>query len=93
MAMKSANNPNARGRLTVITGIRLPCTEFAALDDLAGFVRSVPHTWQRGASSLTLVPQVGHNFVGFEGVSKLIIGLPSKIRSVFALGLADYTRK
>ena len=93
MAIKSANNPSARGRFKVITGIRLPWTVFADLDDLAEFVRSVPHTWQRIASSLTLVPQVGHSFVGFEGVSKLIISFPSAILWALALGLADYTRK
>lgn len=75
MAIKSANNPRARGRLSVITGMRLACMEFAERDDLAGLVKSVPQTWQRRASSLTLVPHVGHNLVGFEGVSKLIICL------------------
>jgi hypothetical protein len=35
-------------------------------------VRSVPQTRQRGASSLTRVPQVGHNLVGFDDFSGLI---------------------
>ena len=35
-------------------------------------LKVVPHTKQRGASSRTLVPQVGQTLVGFEGLSKLI---------------------
>ena len=67
-----ASNANAIGRLKVTWGMRLPCT---ALSLRAGFsipLKSLPHTRQRAASSLTRVPQVGHNFVGFDGVSDVI---------------------
>ena len=68
----NASNVNAIGRLKVTWGMRLPCT---ALSLRAGFsipLKSLPHTRQRAASSLTRVPQVGHNFVGFDGVSDVI---------------------
>ncbi len=69
MAMNSASSPRAVGRLSVITGRRVPWIALAGLDGRSGFNRSVPHTRQRTASSLSLVPQVGHSFVGFDGVS------------------------
>ena len=72
MAMNRAIKPRAMGRFSVMTGMRPPWTALAGLEDLLELVRSVPQTRQRGASSLNRVPQVGHNFVGFDGISELI---------------------
>src|SRR5688572_13344918 len=57
--------PNAAGRLSVISGIRLAWTFVSAFFDfvVAFAVSSVPHTRQRVAFSLRRVPQVGHTFV------------------------------
>ena len=70
---KSAKKPNAAGRLNVTAGIRLPCTaDWAGRFVFSLLVRSVPHTKQRVASSLTRVPQVGQSLVGVEDFSGLI---------------------
>lgn len=69
MAMKRANRPKAMGKFRVMTGMRLLRLIWAGLLEL---LKSLPHTRQRVASSFTRVPQVGHNFVGFDGVSELI---------------------
>jgi hypothetical protein len=52
--------------------MRLPWTFPVLRFDFSMPVKSLPQTRQRVASSLTRVPQVGHNFVGFEGVSDVI---------------------
>ena len=67
-----ASNANAIGRLNVTWGMRLPWTALSLRAGLSIPLKSLPHTKQRAASSLTRVPQVGHNFVGFEGVSAVI---------------------
>ena len=82
MAINSASNPNAAGKFNVITGIRLVRFIWAGLADLLELLKSLPHTRQRAASSFTRVPQVGHNFVGLDGVSGLIISYHQAILCV-----------
>src|SRR3989304_8420377 len=67
----------AIGRLTVTSGMRLPCTTFSGFAGFSGVPKSAPHTRQRTASMATLVPQVGHNLVDV-GVSGLIGCLPDR---------------
>ena len=69
IAKKIANRMIAKGRLMVICGIRLPRTAFPWTSADIPLVNSEPHTKQRVASSLTLVPHVGHSFVFFGEVS------------------------
>ena len=69
---KSASKPRAAGRLSVIAGIRLPCTAFAGLAGFSKVPISAPHTRQRVASSERRVPQVGQSLVGVVGVSGVI---------------------
>jgi hypothetical protein len=52
--------------------MRLPWTALVFPSDFSVLVKSLPQTRQRLASSLTRVPQVGHNFVGFDGISDVI---------------------
>jgi hypothetical protein len=52
--------------------MRLPWTALVFPSDFSVPDKSLPQTRQRLASSLTRVPQVGHNFVGFEGISDVI---------------------
>jgi hypothetical protein len=64
----TAIKPSAAGKPSVISGIRLACTDFstcfeAFLSSFAFAVNSVPHTKQRVALSLKRVPQVGHTWV------------------------------
>ncbi len=72
----SASTPTAAGRLKVIAGMLLACTDLSIF--LADFgsgrtLNSVPHTRQRIAFSLKRVPQVGQTFVLLELVSMLIL--------------------
>jgi hypothetical protein len=68
----NANKPNARGRLRVNSGIRLPWTGFGVtLDDVPP--KSVPQTTHLAAFSLTRVPQVGHIFVELLSLSGVIV--------------------
>ncbi|HBY08913.1 MAG TPA: hypothetical protein DEH22_14470 [Chloroflexi bacterium] len=54
----------ATGKLKVTCGIRLPRTALAETPPVSLLLlSSAPQTRQRVASSLTRVPQVGHNFV------------------------------
>jgi hypothetical protein len=69
---KSVSKPRAAGRLSVIAGIRLPCTAFAGLAGFSTVPISAPHTRQRVASSDRRVPQVGQSLVGDVGVSGVI---------------------
>jgi len=93
IARKRANKPMADGRLRDITGIRLPWMALVAFLGIPAALRSAPQTRQRVASSLTRVPQVGHNLVGVGVVS----GLISFRREINRLdgqgsgGLGDYT--
>jgi hypothetical protein len=71
----TARIPTAAGKLKVIAGMRLACTDFSTFftalsSGLA--LNSVPHTRQRIALSLRRVPQVGQTFVLLELVSRLI---------------------
>jgi len=52
--------------------MRLPCTVFDLREGFSVPDKSLPQTRQRVASSLTLVPHVGHNFVGLDGISDVI---------------------
>jgi hypothetical protein len=72
MATNNASNPSAAGRLKVTSGMREPCTGFAARGPAFGLI-SLPHTWQRFAFSLTRDPQVGQIFVGEVGLVVVII--------------------
>ena len=73
IAKNRMNKPSAVGRLSVTAGRRLPWSFFVDLEGLSGLLRSVPHTRQRAASWLNLVPHVGHILVGLDGISGLII--------------------
>ena len=73
----TAIRPNAAGKPSVISGMRLACTAFSTF--LAAFccstafpVSSVPQTRQRVALSLKRVPQVGQTWVFCEDVSEVI---------------------
>src|SRR5689334_14755125 len=71
----TARIPTAAGSVSVISGIRLACTDRSALRTTFGSGRgenSVPHTRQRVALSLNRVPHVGQIFVLFEVLSGLI---------------------
>ena len=71
----TAKIPIAAGRLKVIAGMRLACTDFSiflAAFDSGRALNSVPHTRQRMAFSLKRVPQVGQTFVLLEVDSGLI---------------------
>jgi hypothetical protein len=70
---KTASNPIAAGRLSVIDGNLLPCTTFADWDASTVLTKSAPHTRHRVASSFTRVPQVGQIFVGEVFDSRVII--------------------
>lgn len=85
MATKSANNPRAAGRVSVNSGMRLPCTVFLADEAGAEVERLVPHTTHLIAFSLTRVPQVGQIFV--EGVDF------SGLMFVYVSKCAYYTSK
>ena len=63
MAKNKASKMIATGTLSVICGIRLPRTALAGAATSLVLLSSAPQTRQRVASSLTRVPQVGHNFV------------------------------
>ena len=66
MAKNTASKPIATGKLKVISGIRLPRTDLAALSEESPLVdSSLPQTRQRVASSFNLVPQVGQSFEGW----------------------------
>ena len=70
-----ARIPTAAGRLRLITGMRLACTDLSTFFTTFGSGRalnSVPHTRQRVAFSLRRVPQVGQTFVLLEAGSGLI---------------------
>ena len=86
---KKANKPNAAGRLSVISGIRLPCTAFAGRAGFSTLPSSAPHTRQRVASSLKRVPQVGQSLVvvemdWFSGLIRFLIRMGET-------GFGDYT--
>ena len=68
----NASNPRAAGRLTVTSGIRLPCTALDARLLLSGLPNSAPQTRQRSASKPTRVPQVGQSFVDVVSFSGLM---------------------
>jgi hypothetical protein len=73
--MTTARMPTAAGSVSVISGMRLACTDRSAFRTTFGSGRgenSVPHTRQRVALSLRRVPQVGQIFVLFEVLSGLI---------------------
>ena len=75
---KKASKPSAAGRLSVISGIRLPCTAFAGRAGFTALPSSAPQTRQRVASSLKRVPQVGQSLVdveidGFSGLIRFLI--------------------
>ena len=65
----TARIPTAAGKLKVIAGMRLACTDLSTFFAAFGSGRalnSVPHTRQRVAFSLKRVPQVGQTFVLLE---------------------------
>ncbi len=82
---KSAKKPSTAGKLSVISGMRDPWTDLADWALRLDF-NSLPHTRQRVALSLSLVPQVGHNFVLDVNLSVVIIFL-----GIYP-GLRHYTR-
>ena len=64
--MTTASTPTAAGKLKVIAGMRLACTDLSLFLTTFGSglaLNSVPQTRQRVAFSLRRVPQVGHIFV------------------------------
>lgn len=67
-----ANNPNAAGRLSVISGSRFALTLDSFLGE-ATVSSSVPQTRQRFADSFNLVPHTGQSLVFEVFVSGLII--------------------
>ena len=74
---KITNRSRTIGMLRVTSGIRLPLMAgscFAFPESFEVVLNTVPHTRQRGASSFTLVPQVGHSLVGAVGFS-IIAGI------------------
>ena len=74
MATNSASKPRAAGKLSVISGIRAPCTGLALRAPAAG-LKSLPHTWQRLAFSLTRDPHIGQILVGEEELDVVIVFL------------------
>lgn len=71
----TARIPTAAGKLKVIAGMRLACTDLSTFFAAFGSGRalnSVPQTRQRVAFSLKRVPQVGQIFVLLEVGSGLI---------------------
>jgi hypothetical protein len=87
MAIKTAKSSKATGKLKVSSGIRLPWIALPFLEGFSPPVKSLPHTRQRVASSLTRVPQVGQSLVGLEGVSD-VIGINKLAKEA---SLRDYT--
>ena len=65
---KKAKNPNAAGKLRVIFGIVLPCTDLLVLAALPATSKVAPQTRHLLAFSPSRVPQVGQIFV-FEKFS------------------------
>ena len=82
---KRANKIKAIGKLNVIWGMRLPWIFLDLPVACSVPDKSVPHTRQREASSLTRVPQVGQSLVGFEGDSEVISNI--KTRRNLAAGI------
>lgn len=68
-------NPIATGRVSVISGMRGPCTEDFALVDFSEGVKVRPQTRQRVAFSLMRVPQVGQVLVFEDGLISGLISL------------------
>jgi hypothetical protein len=71
MKSKITSKARAKGKLMVISGMRGPCTPLDFIGVAAG-VNVLPHTRQRVAFSLSLVPQVGQTFVFWVVDSGLI---------------------
>jgi hypothetical protein len=80
MVRNKANKPKAAGRLTVISGMRLPWTVLEARWLSSGLPSSAPQTKQRSASTPTRVPQVGQSLVEVVSFSGFIFSYFSSWR-------------